>query len=146
MNKLQIRYNTASINETDKWRLIENGKQHLVSKIIIDDKISTSKDWVEEINDFKWHISSYGNFKIDNGVAYITTSIEKSVFIRHILKTISYRLLGTLTTITIAYFLGASLEVSSLLGVVELCVKPLIYFLHERVWYKMIRLDATIEK
>jgi len=59
---------------------------------------------------------------------------------RHILKTISYRILGTLTTVTIAYSLGASLEVSSMLGVGELVLKPVIYFLHERLWYKYIRI------
>ena len=59
---------------------------------------------------------------------------------RHILKTISYRILGTLTTVTIAYSLGASLEVSSMRGVGELVLKPVIYFLHERLWYKYIRI------
>lgn len=60
---------------------------------------------------------------------------------RHILKTISYRILGTLTTVIIAYSLGASLKVSSMLGVGELVLKPVIYFLHERIWYKHIRIN-----
>jgi uncharacterized membrane protein len=59
---------------------------------------------------------------------------------RHILKTISYRILGTLATVITAYALGASIELSSLLGVGELLIKPIIYFLHERFWYKFIRL------
>ena len=59
---------------------------------------------------------------------------------RHILKTISYRILGTLTTVIVAYSLGASLKVSSMLGVGELVLKPVIYFLHERLWYKYIRI------
>jgi uncharacterized membrane protein len=58
---------------------------------------------------------------------------------RHILKTISYRILGTLITVISAYALGASFEMSSLLGVGELLIKPIVYFLHERVWYKFIR-------
>jgi uncharacterized membrane protein len=60
---------------------------------------------------------------------------------RHILKTISYRILGTLITVIIAYSLGASLKVSSMLGVGELVLKPVIYFLHERIWYKHIRIN-----
>jgi uncharacterized membrane protein len=60
---------------------------------------------------------------------------------RHILKTISYRILGTLTTVIVAYSLGASLKVSSMLGVGELVLKPVIYFLHERIWYKHIRIN-----
>ena len=59
---------------------------------------------------------------------------------RHILKTISYRILGTLTTVGVAYGVGASVQVASLLGISELAFKPLIYFIHERVWYKYIKL------
>jgi len=62
---------------------------------------------------------------------------------RHILKTISYRMLGTLTTITVAYTLGVSIEVSSLLGVGELTIKPILYFIHERVWYNHIRISKN---
>ena len=58
---------------------------------------------------------------------------------RHILKTISYRVIGTLTTVIVAYLLGASNEMSSLLGSGELILKPLLYFLHERVYYKWIK-------
>jgi len=59
---------------------------------------------------------------------------------RHILKTLSYRVLGTLTTIFTAYALGVSLELSSLIGVSELMIKPTLYFFHERIWYKYIRI------
>jgi len=59
---------------------------------------------------------------------------------RHLLKTITYRILGTITTVVTAYSLGASLTVSSLLGVGELLLKPIIYFLHERIWFKYIRI------
>jgi uncharacterized membrane protein len=59
---------------------------------------------------------------------------------RHILKTISYRIIGTLTTVIVAYLLGASIEISSLLGLGELILKPIFYFLHERIWFRYIRL------
>jgi uncharacterized membrane protein len=63
----------------------------------------------------------------------------KSDLKRHILKTISYRIIRTLTTVIVAYLLGASIEISSLLGLGELIIKPILYFLHERVWFKHIR-------
>jgi uncharacterized membrane protein len=59
---------------------------------------------------------------------------------RHILKTASYRILGTLTTVFTAYAVGVPIELSSVIGVVELVIKPVIYFLHERLWYRFIRL------
>ena len=137
--KFQIRFNTVSMSEDDRWRLIEDGKEILVSNIIVNGHVYTTKDWLEEINDYKWHISCEGFCSIKNNVAYVTTVKEESVLTRHILKTISYRILGTLTTVSVAYSLGASIELSSLLGVGELLLKPVIYFLHERLWYSHIR-------
>jgi uncharacterized membrane protein len=137
--KFQIRFNTVSTSEDDRWRLIEDGKETLVSDIVVNGHVYTTKDWLEEINDYKWHISCEGFCSIKNNIAYVTTVKEESVLTRHILKTISYRILGTLTTVSVAYSLGASIELSSLLGVGELLLKPVIYFLHERLWYRHIR-------
>ncbi len=136
----QIRFNTHSKSENDRWRLIENGNEIIVGHIIIDGHTHTTKDWIEEIGDWKWHISCIGHCKVENNTAYIQTVKEDSVFLRHILKTISYRFLGTLTTVIVAYTLGASIELSSLLGIGELVLKPIIYFLHERFWYKYLKI------
>jgi uncharacterized membrane protein len=134
----QIRFNTHSKSENDRWRLIENGNEIIVSNIIIDGHTYTTKDWMEDINDWKWHISCQGHCDIKDNVAYIKTAKEESVMLRHILKTISYRFVGTITTVVVAYSLGASVEVSSLLGAGELMIKPILYFLHERVWYNFL--------
>lgn len=136
----QIRYNTVSKNENERWRLIENGNETLVSDIIIDGHTYTTKDWIPEINDYKWHVSCLGYCEIKNNIAYIKTIKEDSVLIRHILKTISYRFFGTLTTFCVAYLLGAPIEISALLGIGELIMKPFIYFFHERLWYKYVRI------
>ena len=135
----QIRFNTVSKSENDRWRIIEDGNEVLVSNIIIDGHTYTTKDWIEEINDWKWHISFSGHCEIKNNVAYVTTIKEQSVFLRHILKTISYRFLGTLTTVITAYCVGAPVALASMLGVGELLLKPVIYFFHERMWYKFVR-------
>jgi uncharacterized membrane protein len=55
---------------------------------------------------------------------------------RHIAKAISYRMVGSAQTILIGYLLTGSLVVSSTMGIIELVIKPIVYFLHERVWYK----------
>jgi uncharacterized membrane protein len=47
-----------------------------------------------------------------------------------------------LTTVLTALSFGASLELSSILGIGEIIIKPIIYFLHERIWYKFL----TIKK
>ncbi len=139
----QIRFNTVSKSEDDRWRLIEDGKETLVSNVIVNGHTYTTKDWLEDINDYKWHISCEGFCKIKNNIAYISTVKEESALIRHILKTVSYRILGTLTTVIVAYCLGASIEVSSMIGIGEILLKPIIYFMHERAWYKWIRIGLN---
>ena len=64
---------------------------------------------------------------------------------RHLVKTISYRLLGTSVTVVSAVLLGMDLKLASLIGAGELIVKPLLYFLHERVWYKYIKFGIERE-
>jgi uncharacterized membrane protein len=56
---------------------------------------------------------------------------------RSLLKTISYRILATIVTILIAFFMGVSFEYSTLIGLTELIIKPFIYFLHEEIWRKI---------
>lgn len=61
---------------------------------------------------------------------------EKSVsYKRHIFKAISYRCLGTFQTCLISYFFTGNFWVAGSIGLTEICVKPLIYFFHERMWY-----------
>ena len=64
---------------------------------------------------------------------------------RHIAKAISYRFIGSLQTVLIGYALTGSIYISSVAGMVELVVKPMIYFLHERFWYKFIKFGLDKE-
>ena len=58
---------------------------------------------------------------------------------RHIAKAISYRFLGSVQTVIIGYILTGSIYISSIAGGIELILKPLIYFIQERIWYKYIK-------
>lgn len=62
---------------------------------------------------------------------------------RHIAKTISYRVLGTFVTIISAVIVGVPLNIAGLLGVGELLIKPIVYFLHERIWYKFSKFGVV---
>jgi len=55
---------------------------------------------------------------------------------RHIAKSITYRIVGTITTILLTVSAGLPLKWASMVGLGEIILKPIIYFLHERVWYK----------
>ena len=60
----------------------------------------------------------------------------KNSKVRHICKTITWRILGTLDTIFLSYLLTGSMEVGLKIGVIELFSKMFLYYIHERIWYK----------
>ena len=55
---------------------------------------------------------------------------------RHILKTISWRILGTIDTILLSWLITGSWKLGLSIGGVEVITKMVLYFLHERAWYK----------
>ena len=60
--------------------------------------------------------------------------------LRHILKTITWRIVGTLDTILLGYIITGNMSTGLKIGGVELITKMVLYYIHERVWYKYIRL------
>ena len=55
---------------------------------------------------------------------------------RHILKTISWRIIGTLDTVLLSWLITGNFKFGLAIGGVEAVSKMVLYFLHERVWYK----------
>lgn len=60
--------------------------------------------------------------------------------LRHILKTITWRIVGTIDTILLGYIITGNISTGLKIGGVELITKMVLYYIHERVWYKYIRL------
>jgi uncharacterized membrane protein len=56
---------------------------------------------------------------------------------RSIVKTISWRALGTLDTIVISYLITGSLVMAASIGSIELVTKMILYYYHERAWNKI---------
>lgn len=55
---------------------------------------------------------------------------------RHILKTITWRIIGTLDTMILSWIITGSLKIGMAIGGVEVITKMVLYYLHERAWYK----------
>lgn len=55
---------------------------------------------------------------------------------RHIAKTISWRIIGTLDTVILSGFITGSWKFGLTIGGVEIITKMILYFTHERIWYK----------
>jgi len=55
---------------------------------------------------------------------------------RHILKTVTWRIVGTLDTMILSWIITGSLKIGMAIGGVELITKMVLYYLHERAWYR----------
>jgi adenylylsulfate kinase len=56
---------------------------------------------------------------------------------RSIVKTISWRILATITTVSLVYIFIGDVSVALSVGGIEVFLKMFIYFLHERGWDKI---------
>ena len=56
---------------------------------------------------------------------------------RSVVKTMSWRIIGTITTTTISYMITGTLALAFSIGFIELISKLVLYFFHERAWNKI---------
>ena len=62
---------------------------------------------------------------------------------RHIAKTLSWRIIGTLDTIILSGIITGSWETGLAIGGVEVITKMVLYFFHERIWYKFSKFGVN---
>ena len=55
---------------------------------------------------------------------------------RHVAKTITWRILATLTTTIIAWIISSDPTTGLTIGGIEFFVKMPVYYIHERLWYR----------
>jgi uncharacterized membrane protein len=68
---------------------------------------------------------------------------------RHLLKTITWRMVGTIDTIILGWLISGDPLVGITIGSFEVVTKMILYFLHERIWYKLdfgVERDENVDK
>lgn len=56
---------------------------------------------------------------------------------RHLFKTITWRIVGTLDTMLLAWIISGNPVIGMKIGFSEVITKMVLYYLHERTWYKI---------
>lgn len=137
-----IRFIPDSTNDDERWRLIFNGEEWWLKNIVINGLTYTTMDWMPDTNSYKWHVTCHGYCRIKDKVAYITTTPPEGerAIARHWLKTVSYQVLETLGTYLVSNSITGSHNTAISICILGLSFKPLMYFLHERVWLNFVKL------
>ena len=65
---------------------------------------------------------------------------------RHILKTISWRVIGTLDTMILSWIITGNWKWGVAIGGVEVITKMVLYYFHERAWYKFSKFGLKDKK
>ena len=57
--------------------------------------------------------------------------------LKHLYKTVSWRIVGTLSTLIIAWLVTGNPSMGFKISLVELITKMILYYLHEKLWFKI---------
>jgi uncharacterized membrane protein len=72
------------------------------------------------------------------GVIKVSDRADKPV--KSALKAISWRIVGTIDTMIISYFITGEVSVALSIGSIEVFTKMVLYYFHERLWAHIHRL------
>lgn len=66
--------------------------------------------------------------------------------LKSLLKTISWRVVGTIDTITISFIITGEIKSALSIGSIEVVSKMILYYFHERLWSKSKRFERINNK
>ena len=123
------------IVKTITWRIIGTIDTVLLSWIISGDPLIGLKIGLTEVITkmilYYFHERAWFKFSVKNSHK------------RHLVKTITWRFIGTLDTIFLAWIVTGDPLTGLKIGLAEVITKMVLYYLHERTWYKI---DFGLEK
>ena len=62
---------------------------------------------------------------------------------RHIVKTITWRFIGTTDTIFLSWIISGDFTIAYQIGFLELITKMILYYFHERFWFESSMLNTN---
>tara|TARA_B100000989_G_C19498466_1_gene453157 strand:- start:535 stop:756 length:222 start_codon:yes stop_codon:yes gene_type:complete len=62
---------------------------------------------------------------------------------RHLSKTFTWRVIATTDTFIIAWLITGKVDWAAGIATIEVATKMILYYWHERIWYKYIRLGRN---
>ena len=78
--------------------------------------------------------------------AWLNVTIKESRK-RHLIKTVSWRVIGTLDTVILSWIISGNPLTGMKIGGLEVITKMALYYYHERAWYRInFGLDKILRK
>ncbi len=116
------------IAKTISWRIIGTIDTVLVSWVLTGNALAGLKigaaEFISKMMLYYFHERAWFNIDVPNSN------------LRHIYKTITWRITGTFDTVIIAWLVTGDITAGLEIGAVELISKTILYYVHERAWHK----------
>ena len=121
------------IAKTITWRIVGTIDTVLLSWFITGDPYIGLKIGLSEVltKMVLYYLHERVWFKIKAGVTKDGDSKK-----RHIAKTVTWRIVGTIDTMAMAWFITGNPLTGLKIGMIEVVTKMALYYFHERTWYK----------
>ena len=111
------------------WRIIGTLDTILLSWVITGNPFTGLKIGIAEV------ITKMGLYYLHERLWFKTRFANSNK--RHLLKTFTWRILGTLDTMTLAWIISGNPLTGVKIGMAEMITKMILYFFHEKVWYRI---------
>ena len=69
----------------------------------------------------------------------------KKARVRHIAKTVTWRIVGTIDTILLGWLISGDAKIGMTIGGFEVITKMILYYFHERAWFRFGKLGREDE-
>ena len=117
------------IAKTFTWRAVGTLDTVLISWIITGNPLTGMKIGLSEV------VTKMVLYYLHERLWFRIRLVESQK--RHILKTLSWRAIGTLDTIVLSWIITGNPLTGLKIGTVEVITKMVLYYLHERTWYNI---------
>ncbi|WP_053970762.1 DUF2061 domain-containing protein [Mangrovimonas sp. ST2L15] len=123
------------IAKTITWRLVGTLDTILLSWLITGNPLTGLKIGFAEVTtkSILYYLHERVWFKINLSKDGRRLESKK----RHIAKTITWRMIGTIDTMTLAWIISGNPMAGLKIGLAEVLTKMTLYYFHERIWYRI---------
>jgi uncharacterized membrane protein len=81
---------------------------------------------------------------IQKGILRMSDRADKPI--KSVMKAVSWRIVGTIDTMIISYFITGKVTIALSIGSIEVITKTILYYFHERIWAHIHRIRLLFIK
>ena len=124
-----IKLNKRHLAKTLTWRFVGTLDTLIISSLITGKLDTGLKIGLSEL------ITKIILYYLHERVWFLSKKLKSNT--RHLIKTFTWRLIGTIDTMLLGWFFSGNAVIGLKIGGIEIVSKMILYFFHEKIWYNL---------